>query len=332
MYVMIDMVLNHAANDNVKIYDNPDWFYRDSTGAFSREVPDWYDITDWNFDNPEVHEFLTGVLLFWVQEYDVDGYHCDVAGMVPDEFWKNAIPRLIDVKPDIFMLAEGDSPVFIADGFHAVYDWDLYHRMRDHVRGDISLDSLWMTAVRWHLRFPEDALPLRFIENHDQLRAMETFGTEAYSAYAALIFTLPGVPLLYNGQEIGAAHRPSLFEVEPVDWNERDDRIESTYLRLLRMRNGLETLQKGDFLRVKLTENSEILTFFRSFEGQKVLVLINFSGQNVTVTLPESLETGEIFGELYPGDDSPLNAEPGGDVLLSPYGFRLFAPVARGGN
>ncbi|MBU1651602.1 hypothetical protein KKA00_05240 [bacterium] len=288
MRVIIDMVINHSANDHVEMENHPDWYFHDSTGTFSREVADWWDVTDWNFDNHEVWDYLEAALLYWVMDYNVDGYRCDVAGMVPDGFWQRVIPNVREIKPDFYMLAEWDTPQMAVNGFNSDYDWTLYHKMAAHRNSEASLEDVWSAVEKYQNDYPQDFFPLRFIENHDQERAYAVFG-DTYRAYASLIFTLPGIPLIYNGQEIGADHKPSLFEREPIDWEAGDEKILKTYQRLIDMRNKTEVLRTGALERYLLPEGTECLAFYRTSASDTAFVLINFSGEEVKIELPEAV-------------------------------------------
>ncbi len=290
MKVILDMVMNHSANDHVEMENHPDWFFKDDDGNFSREVADWWDVTDWNYEKPEVREYLSNMLSYFVDEVKIDGYRCDVAAMVPHDFWKKTIIELTTVNPEVFMLAEAWEKEMIDDGFHAVYDWDLYHRMKDHRAGNIDLDSLWSIIDRWHVNFPENALALRFVENHDENRSIETFGWPEVKPYAALIFTLPGIPLMYNGQETGSSHKPSLFEREPIDWElANSEAVSGFYKALLDYRNNHETLRKGGLERMDFDGSEDLLVFTRSFKNEEIVIAINFSGEPVSAVIGPDL-------------------------------------------
>ncbi len=290
MHVIIDMVLNHAANDHVEMERHPDWFAQDSTGAFTREVSDWSDVTDWNYDDPEVQQYLARMLQYWVQEIDVDGFRCDVADMVPRSFWQEVIPKLKEIKPGVFLLAESQDPERVVDGFHAIYDWELYHRMKEHHAGGIDTDSLWGVVDWFELHYPVGALPLRFIENHDEPRSAEVFGWPGAKPYAALIFTLPGIPLVYNGQEVGATHRPSLFEQVRINWDrEGAEDVQTYYNELLKLRQTSEVLRKGDLARLDTKDDADVLVFERVYDDRKVVVAINFSDQPYSTVLGPDL-------------------------------------------
>jgi len=299
MKVILDMVMNHSANDYPLMAEHPDWWYHDSTGAFSREVADWSDVTDWNYDNKEARKYLESALEFWVREFDVDGYRCDVAGMVPNDFWKPAIRNLRELKPDVFMLAEWEDHSVLDAGFDAVYDWTLFHRMRAMSEGKVGVDSLWRIISRTQNTLPEGKEMMHFVENHDEKRSAATFGWPGVKPYAALVFTLPGIPLLYTGQEIGAPHKPSLFDPEPVAWDSAKAGVRPFYSKLVHVRDENPALRRGDLQRVRVKAPG-VLAFTRKSERQRLLVAINFSGEEQMVTLPP-VQAKRVWSELGSG-------------------------------
>lgn len=319
-HIILDMVMNHSANDHIEMAAHPEWFMRDEEGNFTREVEDWSDITDWDFDNPETVEYLTGVLEYWVREYDVDGYRCDVAGMVPREFWEHVIPRLKAIKPDVYMLAEWEEPWVLEAGFNSAYDWTLYHRMKNLAEGKIDVDSLWTVIEATQANYGEGKLPLRFVENHDEPRSAKVFGYPNITPYVELIFTLPGIPLVYNGQEVGAKTKPSLFEREPINW-------ESTaaggymhlYHNMVKLRKENVALRTGDLARVSC-ENDGVLIFLRRAGEYNTFVAINFTDEVVNATFPLSDLNGLFVDGL-----KKMEAVDGemATLEIQPYQFRL---------
>ena len=315
MYLILDMVMNHSANDHIEMEAHPEWYMRDEEGQFTREVADWSDITDWDFDNSETVDYLTSALEYWVREFDVDGYRCDVAGMVPREFWEHVIPRLKAIKPDLYMLAEWEEPWVLDAGFNSAYDWTLYHRMKDLASGKIDVDSLWKVIEATQSVYPEHKLPLRFVENHDEPRSAKVFGYPQVMPYANLIFTLPGIPLIYNGQEAGAKNKPSLFEREPINWESpASGGYMHLYHGLVKMRKENVALRTGDLVRLG-KDNEGALVFLRRAEAQQALIAINFTGEEVKATFPlEELEGLFVDGlkkmDAVEGDDAVLVVQP----------------------
>ena len=300
MKVILDIVPNHAANDNVLMKNHPDWFLRDENGQFTREVAAWSDVTDFNYDNPEMRKYMAETLEYWIREYDIDGYRCDVAGMVPYDFWKKTIPRLKALKPDIYLLAEWEDPELLIAGFHSDYDWTLYHLLKDIRKGKKRTSAAVTLVEQKDSLYPHNALPMRFIENHDELRSLDVFGVQGIDAYARFLFTLPGIPLIYAGQEIGERHKPSLFEREPLNWENADAGLFRMYQELIRTRKRYSCFTEGGFQPLQTTMmKGSAAAFLREDENSAALVITNLRAKNVEkllITIDKS--TRQRLGNL----------------------------------
>ncbi len=289
--VILDIVPNHAALDNPLTQTHPDWFMRDEKGQFTREVADWSDVIDFNYDNPAMRQYMKETFLYWIREFDVDGFRCDVAGMVPLSFWKETIPALRNAKPELFLLAEWEDPELLLAGFNSDYDWTLYHLLKDIRKGKKrSGEAVALIAEKDSL-YPRNALPMRFLENHDEQRSMAVFGPAAIEAYATFLFTSPGIPLIYAGQEIGETHRPSLFEKEPIRWENGDRRLREMYQGLIRLRKSHPVFTRGDFIPLQTAMmNGSVGAFLRTDTDEAVLVVNNLRpelAQDVMVFIPK---------------------------------------------
>ena len=102
--VIIDIVANHTSWDSV-LMKNPDFYKHDASGKITYPY-DWFDIAALNYNNQQLRRYMTDMLKYWIREFDLDGFRCDVAGEVPTDFWENARTELEQIKPDMFMLAE----------------------------------------------------------------------------------------------------------------------------------------------------------------------------------------------------------------------------------
>ncbi len=308
--VILDIVPNHAALDNNLTQEHPDWFMRDAQGNFTREVAEWSDIIDFNYDNPQMRHYMKETFLFWIREFDVDGFRCDVAGMVPLDFWKETIPELRQVKKELYLLAEWEDPELLLAGFNSDYDWTLYHLLKDIRRAKKRTgDAIALVAEKDSL-YPRGALPMRFLENHDEQRSMAVFGAPAIEAYARFIFTLPGVPLIYAGQEIGEMHRPSLFEKEPIQWEKGDRRLREMYHQLIQFRKANVALTDGEFIPLQTAMvTGSAGAFLRKKDDQVILVVTNLWPQvatDVMIFIPQTLRHTIDWNALQPVKGQPI--------------------------
>ncbi len=290
MRVILDFVANHVALD----YDAPGvedgWFRRDR----ARRVADWTDVVEWDYGVRQVWDYVTRALEYWVEACDVDGYRCDVAGLVPLKFWEHARERLERLKPEIFLLAEWSDPRMHLNAFDATYDWTLYDVLVDVRNGRLPASTVLDVLLREQQTFPRGALRLRFLENHDEKRSADVFGLDTFEPYATLIFTLSGIPLIYNGQEYGDDVRPSLFEATQMLQEPVNPIVPRVYRELIRMRREHPVFRDGDFTVLTNDVPGKIVTFARSSEHEAAVVVLNFNNSTtlVNVYIPQSLRKG----------------------------------------
>ncbi len=287
MRVIIDMVANHSSNDHVAMEEYPDWFRQDELGSFTRKISQWSDVTDLNFENPDLWNYMKEAILYWVREFDIDGFRCDVAGLVPEKFWAEVRKELEAIKSDIFLLAEWEDPQMHKFSFDSTYDWVLYYKSLDVVKGKAPAEHLIDLLIQRKNDFPADSLRLRFIENHDMGRATEVFGPKRFRPYAAFIFTIDGIPLLYNGQEVGDPNFLNLFEKQDINWNRHGaEGFFDFYQFLIGLRKKYSVFVEGDFTKIKNDHPEKVVTFLRSNKnGQRALVAINFSSKYLPIEI-----------------------------------------------
>ena len=178
MHIFIDAVLNHSAHDNVNVKSNPDWFYKDDKGRFTRREIEWQDVIDNNYSRQDFREYLKNVLLYWVNEFGIDGYRCDVAHMVPQDFWEDVTGELRKVKPDLYMLAESHGPgseQLCKYAFQSDYKHEEYLLMKDIISGRAKATELLTYWTERRKVYPANYLPLNYVENHDQQPAAKLF-------------------------------------------------------------------------------------------------------------------------------------------------------------
>jgi len=232
--VMIDVVYNHTAHDSVLVREHPEWFHQDEQGVPMTTVPEWSDVIDLKHPNEGLSAYLIETLQGWAR-LGVDGFRCDVASLLPEEFWVNARRAVAHVKPGVIWLAESVHAAFVvarrADGLIGISDSELYRAF--DLTYDYDICSIWQTAVVGKvpvarylemLRFQDGIYPANFVkmrcvENHDQPRIMKLAPSRSQAlAWTAFEAFNKGAFLIYGGQESAATHTPSLFDVDKVPW------------------------------------------------------------------------------------------------------------------
>lgn len=303
MKIIIDLVANHSSNDNSHILNNPQWFYQDQEGASTRRFIDWSDVTDINYNSKELCQYMRQVMLYWVKEFDIDGYRCDVAGMVPLEFWEEVTAQLKEIKPQIFMLAEWESPYLCMKAFNSDYHLALYNHLIKIKKGrGYAADLVQLIAAKRFL-YPKNYLPMNFIENHDQKRASKVLGRKGFKPSAALIMTIPGIPLIYNGQEIGETEYLSLFDKEDINWSNADEDTLNFYKELIKLRHENEVFRRGEVIPLVNDNPEQTASYMVKSSKDSIGVFLNFSKDSASFN---------VFMPRY------LNYQPGGVIYVDP--------------
>ncbi|MCX6243215.1 MAG: alpha-amylase family glycosyl hydrolase [Bacteroidetes bacterium] len=325
MHVIIDWVANHSSWDNVLVAQHPDWYTHDSSGKIIPPVADWTDVADLNYDKPELREYMTNALIWWVKETDIDGFRCDVAGMVPVSFWNKAVPRVKAVK-HVFMLAEWETPDMHDTAFDMTYSWDVYHLMNDIAKGVKTADAFDSLLAAESSKFPADAYRMRFTSNHDENSwngtEFERMGNAA-QAFAVLCYTLPGMPLIYSGQESGFNRRLKFFDKDTIEWDHF--RLAEFYTNLNKIKKTNPALANGadggTMIKIESDNNKNIYCFLRVKEKNVLLVLFNLSPSSQSATLKVKVHTGH-YEELL--SNGSFNLNESSIVNLKPWEYRIY--------
>lgn len=308
MKVIIDIVANHTAWDSVLMQDKS-FYKQDARGNIIPPVPDWSDVAGLNYDNPKTRAYMTEMLKYWIREFDLDGFRCDVAGMVPTSFWEQARTELERIKPDIVMLAEWHEPELLVKAFDLDYSWTLHSKLTEVLHGIRPANELRSVWEEERAKFPQGALHMRFSDNHDERRAIARFGERGALAASALMFTLDGVPLVYNGMEVGdtaESGAPALFEKIPILWQiaERRPQFPKFYKQIIALRAAHPALRRGEVEWLKNSDEARVVTFARRDEGEEVVVAINFSSQAFNGFVAEEMNAN--FVDVTPDIALPL--------------------------
>ena len=332
MYVILDWVANHTAWDNVLVEEHPDWYARDYKGDF-RPTPwwDWSDIIDLDYWQEGVRHYMLDVLEWWVREYDIDGYRCDVAGYVPTIFWEAARERRDAVKP-VFMLAEWEARDLHRAAFDATYAWSWHETLHRICHGKDGVGALFV-YYSWNERaWPADAMRLTFTDNHDKNAwegTMHEMLGEGLEACIALSFIGEGIPLIYNGQEAGLDKRLAFFRRDPIEW--KDHPFRELFQSLIRLRKDHSALANAPYgatmIRVPNNYESEVLSFVRQDDNGKIFAIFNFCGDTREVRFTEQLYTGTYRDGLSGGQQEISEGE---EIALQPWEWRVFVGGSRG--
>ena len=320
--VIIDIVANHTSWDSVMMKTRG-FYTQNAQGEIIPPVPDWADVADLNYDNPELRRYMIEMLKSWIRDYDLDGFRCDVAGFVPTDFWETARAEVDKIKPDTIWLAEWESPDLLVKAFNLDYSWANHAVLADVLFGNKPAFEIRKTWESDNAKNPRGALRMRFSDNHDERRAIARFGEKGALAAQVLAFTLDGVPMFYNGMEAGdttESGAPALFEKLPVFWQfaERRPEFPRFYKTMIELRKNSAALRRGDLKWLKNSDENRVLTFKRTSGGEEVLVAINLSNQPFF----GAVEVAGAFEEITPNTEKKAAGLP--TISLDGFGFRIF--------
>ena len=342
MKVFIDIVANHTSWDSVLIDKHPDWYTHDAAGHIIPPNPDWVDVADLDYSSKGLRDYMRGMMVRWVRDFGLDGFRCDYAAGVPRDFWESVRADIDRVRPGVVLLAEADDSALLARAFDIDYAWDFYHSMSDALTGRAPASTLRETWERAAAKYPKGALRLRFSDNHDQLRATGSFGLPAALAASAVMYTLDGVPLLYNGMEVAdgtESAAPALFEKTTIDWGmaERRPQVRTYYQSLAALRRAHPALSRGETRWLKNDEERRILSFARVGTDETLVVTVNLSSLPYEGRIEvEPGEYREITPAPAPGAvvSASASQEPAARAVafplmkLAPWEFRVFSRQA----
>ena len=297
MKCIIDVVYNHTSPDSWLAENHPEWFYHKPDGSLGNRFGDWWDVADLDYSHPELWDYQIETLKTWARL--VDGFRCDVAPLVPLEFWKRARAEVATVRPGCFWLCESVERGFhvaaraqgfaslsdaeLYQAFDAAYDYDVYPYFRDYLEGTITLAQYAdrLDAQEW--LYPDNYVKLRFLENHDRARAAHILPDETVRRnWTAFNYFQRGPTLVYAGQEVDDPHVPSLFDKDPVHW--QTGRDQSDFLIRLAAIKRDPIFAEGSYTLTALPH--DVLLAVYEQNGRRVAGLFSLRGASALVRFP----------------------------------------------
>jgi glycosidase len=328
--LIIDLVINHTAWDNRLITDHPEWYVKDDDGKIIPPNPDWSDVADLDYSEVGLRTYMSDMMTWWVKDVGIDGFRCDVAEMVPTDFWNTVRKRLDAIKP-VMMLSEGTLPEHHVTAFDLTYSWNVYDALApllDGKRSPVILDQILRNEK---LQFPRGSMRMRFNTNHDKnawdAPAVKKFGPDGLRLSTVLVNTIPGIPLIYNGEDVANDRVLGLFEKVSIDWSRPPLQRELlTMLHSLRKEN--PALREGEFTKIPTDQDSLVFAFARQHRGNQVVVVLNFSRKDVAVNALPAAGAGSgkniRYREVLSSSPAKSDILAPGTIELEPRGFRIY--------
>ncbi len=320
IYVILDWVPNHTGWDHEWLKSNPEYYTQNENGeVIHPEGTDWTDVADLNYENDSMRRAMIGDMLYWITEENIDGFRCDVAGSVPLDFWKQAIPELRN-KKDIFMLAEAWEPELLeGELFDMGYAWDGHHLLNALAKGEKNLEDYDAYINKMATDYDADDILMNFVTNHDENSwngtIQERMG-DASELMTVLSFAMKGMPLIYSGQEYDLDHRLKFFEKDSFP------RVKGNTWKLLEKLGQLKATNPAwhggkdaaSYRRLESNENS--LVFERSKDDESILFVGNISNDKSQITIPKGWNLDYMSKEKIEFEGDTLSLQPWGYKIL----------------
>jgi alpha-amylase len=298
IYVILDWVANHTSWDHNWITQHPDYYTRDKDGKMIAPF-DWTDVAELDYNNKNLQKDMIEDMKYWLTGFGIDGFRCDVAGEVPTDFWDLATTELNKVKP-VFMLAEAEKADLLKKSFDMQYGWEAHHIMNGIAQGKMTVKDWDNYVIKNKAALQVDDINMYFTSNHDENSwngtEYERMG-DAVEVFAAMTYTIPGMPLIYNGQEYDLNKRLKFFEKDTIPHTA--GKMLAIYEKLGELKSKNSALNGGKkaaaYKRLATSKDLKILAFERQKEDKKIVFIANLSKDPQQFTIPVEGEFTEYM-------------------------------------
>ena len=328
MHVILDWVANHTAWDNPWT-THKDWYLLDGNNNFQPPLgTDWTDVIQLNYANQDMRAAMIASMKYWVTNYNVDGFRADAAGMVPVDFWEQAKTQLATTGRSLFFLAEdSDNLELLNKAFSANYNWPGLTLLKSVAAGTADKYDVASEMFDDTVKYPSGSFALNMLTNHDENSwngTVQHFFGNKEKALAALTFTWPGMPLLYNGQETGLNRQLAFFEHDPINFNYQSP-LQGFYKKLVSLKAHNRALwagTAGGSLATMASGSNQVMAFARLKGASKVFIVMNFGSAKQTVRLHFGNKPQKLYG-FASGKLETVAANK--SVTLGGWSFNIFS-------
>lgn len=325
--VILDFVADHTGNDHHWVIEHPEYYIYEDNNEL-HHPHGWNDVAKLNYDVPELREAVIDAMKFWIKECNIDGYRCDMAHLVPLDFWIQAKKKLLKYKDDLFLLGECEEPEY-HQVFDATYTWRWMHATEEFYQKKMNLQSLLTVLYKSITEFPCNAQRIYFTSNHDENSwngtEYEKYG-DAAQLFAVFSCTWNGIPMVYSGQELPNKKRLKFFEKDVIEWQERIE-LHTFYKILLTLHSVNKSLRAGDTSVltqiISHPDDHEIFSYLRKHEKDQVLVILNCCAHENNFIVKN---VKGVFRNVFGGDDITFTET--NSVYLSAWGYLVFEKVS----
>lgn len=319
MKLIIDWVANHTGYDHQWAVAYPEWYRKDDKGNFI-DLYGWVDVIDLNYEVPAMRSEMIRSMIYWIKEFDIDGFRCDMARTVPVDFWIEARGECDAVKP-LFWLAECEIQSY-HEAFDVTYGWEVMRAIDKYMTGEKTLSDI-IAILNSYSMYPIGSRKLLFTSNHDENTywgtEYEKYGSRA-KAMAVFTCTWPGIPLIYSGQEKPNMKRLEFFEKDFIDW-QGETELHDFYKILLGLRKKNKALQESASVIIMPSHHPDVLIYLCRRQQDKVFVLLNFSDAEAIFHFDHPA-IKDVYKELFSGNNQTITRKE--SFCFGPGEYRVY--------
>ncbi len=333
MKIILDWVPNHTGWDHSWIMSYPEWYIKNpvTDTIMHPEHTDWYDVADLNFESISMRQEMLKSMLYWLNEFQVDGFRCDVAYKVPELFWQEMKRAFSNYKRPLFLLAESEDPQLLSYGhFHADYPWPYMHLCRDIYAG---LKTAY--DLRSYLMQDQKKLihgyHMFFTSNHDEnsWKGVESVLLgDAHLMFAAMSFMLNGIPMIYSGQEEPLMKQLRFFDKDTIPFAHfLKAPFYNKLCKIKKANPAFYPVKSGmQYEFIQTDQESKIFALRRIKDENEVLGFFNCSPETVSFQIQSSLVSSK-YQDAFSGIHQKLSS--GNSMTLKPWDFKIFTSNSR---
>jgi glycosidase len=288
MAVILDWVADHTSWDNAWI-NHKAWYKQDGAGnIISPPGTGWNDVAALDYTNNEMRTAMIRAMKYWVLTANIDGYRCDAVDFVPTDFWKQTLDTLHKfTNRKLIFLAEGSKQEQFSAGFEMNYAFDFYNTLKGVFAGTAAPSSIFTTNTNENNTLEAGGVKLRYSTNHDVTSSDGSTvtiynGKQGAEAAFVLAAYMNGIPLIYNGQEVGCPKKISIFTNDPIDWTTNPD-MTAAYKKIIAFRTAHEAVKTGT---LTVYNDSNVIAFEKKSGTDDVLILVNAKNSPVDFSVP----------------------------------------------
>ena len=318
--VILDWVANHTSWDNAWMSDKA-WYAQNSAGVI-QSPNGWTDVAQLNFSNADMRKTMIKAMKYWVYTANCDGFRCDYADGPPADFWRQAIDTLRNIKTHrLLLLAESDNSTLFTTGFNYTFGFNFYGQFKSIINNNQPVTNIDNLNTSEYAGAGTNNMVIRYLTNHDvngsDGTALDLFGGKTGSMAAFVVVAyMKGVPMIYNGQEVGTNYRLTFpFTGTPINWNQNQSMVEE-YKKIIAFRNSSVAIRRGSLTSYS---NANVCAFTKTANTETVFVVCNLRNSATSFTLPITM-AGNSWNDAFTGTPITFSSQ----LTLAPYSYQVF--------